>query len=84
MKKCIAIVLCFFIASSNAAFANESISDHAENTDALYRESTGNGAIDGAFTATSASMIGWGVGLALGIGILAALLHQSKGSSAHN
>ncbi len=38
---------------------------------------------DSAFTAISTSMIGWGVGLAVGIALLTGLLHQSKSSSAH-
>jgi hypothetical protein len=62
--------------------ARESIQDNTTYTDALYRQ--GSCAIDGAWTATSVSMIGWGVGLAAGIGILAAVLHQSKASNAHN
>jgi len=62
------------------ATARESIQDTATYTDAMYRQ--GTGAVDGAWTAVSVSMIGWGVGLAAGIGILAAVLHQSKTS--HN
>lgn len=79
MKKIIALLLSLSIVT---AHAGESIQESAQNTDKLYRE--GTGAIDGAWTATSVSMIGWGVGLALGIGLLAALLHQSTASHAHD
>ncbi len=55
----------------------ESIQDHAENTDRLYRK--GCGAIDGAYTATSTSMLGWGIALFIAIGVIAGVIHQSKG-----
>lgn len=55
------------------------ITEFPEDTDALYR--VGDGAYDGSYSALSKSLLGWGVGLALGIGILCALLHQSTSSS---
>ena len=55
----------------------ETIEDHSINTDRLYRK--GCGAIDGAYTATSASMWGWGIGLFIAIAVLTGVLHQSKG-----
>jgi hypothetical protein len=82
MKKFIVAILSLLLAChSHPMFANEEISDNAKNADALYRE--GSGAVDGAYTATSVSMLGWGIGLAAGIAILAAALHQSKASTAH-
>ena len=52
-----------------------------EDTEAIYR--TGSGAEEGAYSAISTSMLGWGVGLAVGIGILASVLHQSTAETAH-
>lgn len=83
MKRFVAVTLSFLVAFTfNPVFGKEEISDNAENVDSLYRE--GSGAVDGAYTATSISMLGWGIGLAAGIAILAAALHQSKTPSAHS
>ncbi len=60
-------------------FGSDDIDEYRRDTDALWRR--GVGAEDGAFTATSLSMLGWGVGLAAGIGVLASVLHQSTASS---
>ena len=40
----------------------------------------GTGATDATFSAVSLSMVGWGVGLAGGIAILASAIHQSSSS----
>jgi hypothetical protein len=77
MKKWIAI--CVVIALCVQGFAGEDINEYKTETDALWRR--GIGAEDGAFSAISLSMLGWGVGLAAGIGILASVLHQSSSSS---
>ena len=84
MKKWIKIFLvislvCF---SSIQGAHKDDLQDTAKNTEELWR--TGAGATDGSYTAVSTSMIGWGVGLALGIAILCAVLHQSTSSSAHD
>lgn len=50
-----------------------------QQTEDLYR--TGSGSTDGTFSAVSLSMLGWGVGLAAGIAILASAIHQSSSSS---
>jgi hypothetical protein len=60
-------------------FGSDDINQFRRDTDALWRR--GVGAEDGAYTALSLSMLGWGVGLAAGIGILASVLHQSTASS---
>ncbi len=60
----------------------ETIQELPKQTDALYRQ--GAGAQDGAYTALGTSMLGWGAGLAAGIGLLAAVLHQSTASHAHS
>ncbi|MGE5196756.1 MAG: hypothetical protein ACM3JI_05445 [Anaerolineae bacterium] len=77
MKRLVLSTLLLLMASlSFPIIAKESISEHAKNVDSLWR--VGAGAQDGAYTATSLSMLGWGFGLATGIAILAASLHKSK------
>lgn len=49
------------------------------NSDAVYR--TGAGAHEGAATCLGASMLAWGVGLAIVIALIAGLAHQSKAPS---
>lgn len=46
------------------------------NSDAVYR--TGAGAHEGAASCLGASMLAWGVGLAIVIALIAGLAHQSK------
>lgn len=60
-------------------WAGDSLSESTQATEELWR--TGSGAHDGAYTAISTSMIGWGIGLAVGIAILAATLNHGSGSS---
>jgi hypothetical protein len=55
-------------------------SNQPEETEALYQ--MGSAARDGVFNSLSASMLGWGVGLAAGIAVLSAVLHQSH--NGHN
>ncbi|HEY5260099.1 MAG TPA: hypothetical protein VIJ46_05560 [Rhabdochlamydiaceae bacterium] len=79
MKKLILGSLIFLLPFSSLS-AEEDISELAKNTDALYR--TGAGAKDGCFTALASSMYVWGFVLAVGIAVLAAVLHQSQSSGA--
>jgi hypothetical protein len=60
-------------------FGSDDINQYRRDTDAIWRR--GAGSEDGAYTAISLSMLGWGLGLAAGIGILASVLHQSTASS---
>ena len=62
MKKIVVAILSVLITFSSPVFAREEITQLQEETDALYRPSPG--ANDGAFTALSSSMLGWGVGIA--------------------
>jgi hypothetical protein len=55
-------------------FSNQ-LQNYKKDTDALWR--TGSGAEDGTYTAISTSMFGWGIALAVGIAILASVIHQS-------
>ena len=83
MKKFTVMFLMLAFLSTSTISANDTIEEGwKEDTEALWH--TGSGAHDGASTAISATMIGWGVGLAIGIGILAAVLHQSSGGSGHS
>lgn len=80
MKKFIPMLLMVFLLSSSTVVAGDTIEQGwQEDTENLWK--TGSGAHDGASSAISATMIGWGVGLALGIAILTAVLHQSKDDS---
>ena len=77
MKRLLPFVLGIGLCLSSApAHSRESMDMHAKNTDEIYR--MGVGASDGAYTATATSIIGWGIGLFIVIGIVAALVHQSK------
>lgn len=67
------------VALCTRGYSGDDIDEYRRDTDALWRR--GVGAEDGAFTAISLSMLGWGVGLAAGIGILASVLHQSTASA---
>jgi len=78
MKRLILLLTLF---SLSAPLLADGLDDYKEETESLYR--TGAGSEDGTFTAISTSMLGWGVGLALGIGILASVLHQSNASHSH-
>lgn len=83
MKKFISLLLiAAFVSTSSTALADDDLQDWSKDTENLWH--TGSGAHDGSYTAISAAMIGWGVGLALGIAILAAVLHQSKSGSGHS
>jgi hypothetical protein len=74
-----------FIALTLQTMTTLAFSDQLENykkdTESLWR--TGSGAEDGTFTAIATSMLGWGIGLAAGIGILASVLHQSTAGHSH-
>jgi len=75
-------VLLLFLAQVCGNEDRDDINNYRRDTDALWRR--GIGAEDGAFTATSLSILGWGSGLTAGIGLLASLLHQSTASHAHS
>ena len=82
MKRLTAAICLLLMLTTSSTFARDEISDTAVETDNLWR--TGAGAHDGAFTAVSASMIGWGIGLAVGIALLAAALNHGTGTSGSN
>ncbi|HEX4840432.1 MAG TPA: hypothetical protein VFU89_08335 [Rhabdochlamydiaceae bacterium] len=78
-KKAISFLLITLMCFTSTVEAADDLQDHAESTDEIWR--TGSGAHDGSYTAISTSMIGWGIGLAIGIGILCAVLRPSTNSS---
>ena len=83
MHKIITAFLVFsLVLCSSQAFADNDLNQWKEETEALWR--TGTGSQDGAFSAIAVSMLGWGLGLAAVIGVVASVLHQSTASTAHN
>ena len=78
MKRLILLLTLF---SLTAPLLSDGLDDFEEETDSIYR--TGAGSEDSTFSAISTSMLGWGIGLAIGIGILASVLHQSTASTSH-
>jgi transketolase N-terminal domain/subunit len=60
---------------------SDELQNYKKDTESLWR--TGSGAEDGTFTAISTSMLGWGLGLSVGIAVLASVLHQSTAAHAH-
>ncbi len=69
------LIFSFVILGMTAPGFSDQLQNYKKDTDAIWR--TGSGAEDGTFTAIATSMFGWGIGLAVGIGILASVLHQS-------
>lgn len=83
MRKIVCSVLIFsFSLSSPVIFAEDDLNQYKEETESIWRPGTGSQ--DGAFSAISTSMLGWGLGLGALIAILASVLHQSSASSAHS
>jgi hypothetical protein len=84
MKKFVTLlVMVAFLSASSKAVANDTAEQGwKEDDEAVWH--TGSGAHDGASTAIAVKILGWGVGLALAIGILAAVLHQSHSESGHS
>jgi len=76
------LLLVVFVCTSSAVGATDTLQDWATDTENTWR--TGSGAHDGSTTAIATSIIGWGVGLALVIAIVAAVLHQSTSGSGHS
>ena len=60
--------------SIRAADDNDALQNVKSDTDAIW---AGNGAQDSTFSAVSISMLGWSIGLAGGIAILASAINQS-------
>ena len=78
----IGFLLIALLSFSSTVQGRDDLQDVAKNTDKLWR--TGSGAHDGSYTAISTSMIAWGIGLAIGIGILCAVLRPSTNNTSNN
>ena len=64
-----------------------SIPSYSENLDEIqedYDQTVGICASDGMSTGVGVSMMGWGIAIIVGITILAIVLHQSAGGTAHS
>lgn len=75
----------FLTHSLPAADNGECLCAAVDEMNALYR--TGYGCEDGIFNCISASMVGWGIGLFVGIALLTGLIHnshQESSSSSNN
>jgi len=82
MKKFIPLFLSIALLSSACPLIADDLETVQQDQDNIWR--VGAGAQDGAYTSIASSMLGWGLGLAVGIGVLASVLHQSTASTAHN
>lgn len=76
------ILLAGALLLASPLIAEDELDQYKEETDAIWQ--TGTGAQDGAFSAISVSMLGWGLGLAAVIAVVASVLHQSNASSSHS
>lgn len=74
------LILATLLTLTSPSFADE-LENYKRDTESLWR--TGTGAEDGTFTAIATSMLGWGLGLSVGIAVLASVLHQSTAGHAH-
>lgn len=76
MKKAICVLLSATTFISSPLYADKCLDVYQEQINETWE--TGAAVEDSNFTAISTSMIGWGIGLAIGIAILACVIHQSK------
>ncbi len=76
------LTLLLSLALCSTTFADQCLESAMYESNSLY--STGGGYEDGIFTAVSSSMIGWGIGLAAAIALVAGLVHQSAGANTHS
>lgn len=77
------IILPLLLISTTALRADngEYLEASVEESNALYNTGSGCGCQDGIFNAVSASMIGWGIGLAAAIALITGLVHNSHSDS---
>lgn len=76
MKKAICAFLSITTIISSPLYSNKCLDVYQQEINEVWE--TGAAVEDSNFTAISTSMIGWGIGLAIGIVILACVIHQSK------
>jgi len=80
MKKIIRILLPILLITSNALRADngEWLQGAVDEQNALYNTGPSSGCQDCMFNSVSASMIGWGIGLAAAICLITGLIHSDK------
>ena len=78
MKK---LMTAFTLIVLSVSLPADELDNYKKDTESIWR--TGAGSEDGTFTAIATSMLGWGVGLSVGIAILASVLHQSTAGHNH-
>ena len=76
MKKIVFFCLMMTIIGTPIAYSDD-LQNVKTDQDALW---AGSGAQDATFNAVTLSMLGWGVGLAGGIALIASAIHQSSSS----
>ena len=81
MKPFRKIALSLLLISQSIGYADNSqcLQSAVDEMNDLYR--TGCGCDDGVFNGISSSMLGWGIGLFVGIALLTGLVHQSHGAT---
>lgn len=82
MKKVLSLFLSLALLNSPFLRAYDFLEQGNDESNAMY-DTCGDGSEDGVYTATSTSMVGWGVGLAAAIALLAGLLRQSTSNTKH-
>lgn len=78
MKKLLTYLLIVGMIFTLPSYGDEDFDDHE-----AYDQKVGICASDGLYSGVGASMMGWGIAIILGITILALVLHQSTGGTAH-
>lgn len=76
MKKAICALLSVTTLISSPLYADKCLDVYQQEINEVWE--TGAAVEDSNFTAISTSMIGWGIGLAIGIVVLACVIHQSR------
>ncbi|MBM3198043.1 MAG: hypothetical protein FJZ58_02155 [Chlamydiae bacterium] len=77
MRRLVSAVTFLAVLSAPAALQAGDLEGVKQDNTNLW---AGTGAQDATFSAVSISMVGWGVGLAGGIALLASAIHQSSSS----
>jgi hypothetical protein len=76
MRKIVFFCLMMVVIGTSTAYSDD-LQNVKTDQEALW---AGSGAQDATFNAVSLSMLGWGVGLAGGIALIASAIHQSSSS----
>ena len=79
MKKATSLLIASSLLMANLAHGDNCLKFAQEEMNELHSDGACCG--DAVFTSISSSMIGWGFGLALGIGLLTGLVHNSHAES---